>query len=111
LKNMASRIPGALSNLRGHLHDAIKDPNDLQLADGYVLDLINAFSDGPDADVGEAEGRKVDAKGRVAGEDRMPMGMGLDRAIVGGRARGTTPLGMKRLFQEFPAPRQANGVR
>lgn len=109
---MASRLPGAVDTLRKHLHDSIADPQDLQLADSYLIDVINSLHDGPDADVGEAEGRKVDAKGRVAGEDRAPPGMGLDRAIVVGPARDAgAPLGLRKLFKQFPAPRAANSVR
>jgi hypothetical protein len=92
-----NRISAATSRLRSHLRDAIPDNGDLQMADGMVLDLVNAFSDGPDADVGEPEGRE---RARAGAADAR---LGMDRAAA--------PLGMRKLFAEFPAPRQANGVR
>jgi hypothetical protein len=108
---MASRLPGAVDTLRKHLRDAIPDNNDLQMADGMILDLVNSLHDGPDDDVGEAEGRKVDAAGRVAGEDSMPPGMGLDRAIWPSARPQGAPLGLRKLFAAYPAPPLASSVR
>jgi hypothetical protein len=107
---MANKLAASVARLRAHLRDAVPDNGDLQQADAMVLDVINSMHDDSD-DVGEAEGKKVDATGRIAGEDRMPFGMGLDRAIAGGRAPEKAPLGMRKLFEQFPAPRAANSVR
>jgi hypothetical protein len=108
---MASKFPTAVARLRAHLHDAIPDGGDLQQADSYLLDVLNSLHDDSDDDVGEAEGRKVDARGRVAGEDRMPPGMGLDRAIWPSARSQGAPLGLRKLFAAYPAPRAASSVR
>jgi hypothetical protein len=106
-----ARFPTAVARLRAHLHDAIPDGGDLQQADSYLLDVLNSLHDGPDADVGEAEGKRVDAKGRVAGEDSMPPGMGLDRAIRPSARPQGAPVGLRKLFAAYPAPRAASSVR
>ncbi len=51
---MASKLPAAVDQLRRHLQSAISDDADLQLADGYLLDVINSLhDDDPDSGVGE----------------------------------------------------------
>jgi len=66
---MAS-LPAAVDKLRRHLRGAIPDDGDLQLADSYLLDLLNSLHDAPDSDVGEPEGERRTASGETPSAGR-----------------------------------------
>lgn len=99
---MASRLPGAVDKLRRHLRDAIPDNGDLQLADGYLLDVINSLHDPVDSDGGEAEASRTgyDHRARV----------GLDHMAFDARGKRATPAVLKNVLKHG-CPPPANEVR
>jgi len=103
---MAS-LPAAVDKLRRHLRGAIPDNGDLQLADGYLLDVINSIPDDPDSDVGEPEGKRRTASGETprAADWRGNVGLDSGLAFVFDTRTRRSPAGLEDILKHGAPPR------
>jgi hypothetical protein len=118
---MASRLPGAVDQLRRHFRGMTDDGDDIQQADQYLLDVINSLHDNGEGEGEEEEGAKdrvrrsrdASAPEKYWGGKAMDGRMGLDRALQGDRrpCRPMSDGALKKILDGVVQPKRAGAVR